>query len=138
MIRKNDPDENYVNGTIGYIQKISSHEIEIKCLDEKVVTIKEEEFEVLDEHDEVVASATNFPITLGWATTIHKSQGASIDRLQINLQKLWEYGQAYVALSRAKNPDQLFIEKWNPASFRCHPEVIAFHKRMLKHNEHTS
>ena len=59
--------------------------------------------------EEVIASASAFPVRLAWAITIHKSQGMSIDNLVCILDRIFSGGQAYVALSRAKDPQKLII-----------------------------
>ena len=52
-----------------------------------------------------------FPIVLAFAMTINKSQGRSLERVGIYIHRpLFSHGQLYVALSRCKNRDQLFIE----------------------------
>jgi ATP-dependent exoDNAse (exonuclease V) alpha subunit len=42
------------------------------------------------------------PIRLSWAYSIHKSQGRTLDQIQVDFSCLFTHGQAYVALSRAK------------------------------------
>ncbi|RYZ95972.1 MAG: hypothetical protein EOP11_24140, partial [Proteobacteria bacterium] len=76
---------------------------------------------------EVVATAKNFPINLAYGTTIHKSQGATLDAVRIRLARLWESGQAYVALSRVRHPDRLFLDGWDPRSIRADESVRTFH-----------
>ncbi len=60
------------------------------------------------------------PLRLGWALTVHKSQGMSLNRLEINLPVAFSPGQAYVAFSRVRTLNGLFVRKFNPgAVFAC-------------------
>jgi len=58
---------------------------------------------------EIKASCTQLPLKLAWAITIHKSQGMTIDYLQIRLDNAFEKGQVYVALSRGISMNQIQI-----------------------------
>jgi ATP-dependent DNA helicase PIF1 len=69
------------------------------------------------------------PLRLAYALTVHKAQGATIDCALIDIgSKTFEYGQAYVALSRLRSLDSLYIHDIDPAAFRAHPKVTAFYR----------
>jgi ATP-dependent exoDNAse (exonuclease V) alpha subunit len=71
----------------------------------------------------------NFPVQLAYATTIHKSQGQTFDRAVMHLKGLWEPGQAYVALSRLRSLEGLYLMDWSQGSFRVDPQVSSFYKQ---------
>jgi ATP-dependent DNA helicase PIF1 len=68
------------------------------------------------------------PLRLAYAITIHKAQGATLDCALIDIgNKTFEYGQAYVALSRVKDLESLYIHDFEPTAFRAHPKVKEFY-----------
>jgi ATP-dependent DNA helicase PIF1 len=68
------------------------------------------------------------PLRLAWATTIHKSQGCTIDRVIINIEDSWDYGQSYVALSRARSMSDIkIIGEVKSKSFKCSKDVKEFY-----------
>jgi len=69
------------------------------------------------------------PLILSWAITIHKSQGCSLDYAMVNIgQDIFEAGQTYVALSRLKSLDGLYISFFSPEKIRVNTKVIEFYK----------
>lgn len=129
MMRKNDTafPQRYVNGSLGYVRRITSDELSINLMNGDFIDVEKEKFSALDGDGKEVMAAWNFPVSLAWATTIHKAQGASLDKLIVDLHALWEPGQAYVALSRVRSGDGLFIERWSPSSIKAEPLVTAFY-----------
>ena len=72
--------------------------------------------------------ATVMPLQFAWAITIHKSQGATLDYLLTDLgSSIFEFGQAYVALSRVKTLKNLALIDIEKESFRLNPRVKAFY-----------
>ena len=74
-------------------------------------------------------SRSQIPLRLAWACTIHKSQGASLDSALIDIGAgNFEYGQAYVALSRVKSMEALYVHDFSPNVFKAHPKVKQFYE----------
>jgi ATP-dependent exoDNAse (exonuclease V) alpha subunit len=128
MLRQNDVEGRWVNGSVGMITKILPEYLKIELANGREIEVEKTTFTMLDAEGQPVASATNFPVNLAYAMTVHKAQGATLDQMQVDLKGLWEPGQAYVALSRARRSAELYIEGWSPASIRTDPRVTAFHE----------
>lgn len=76
----------------------------------------EEEFEI---------SKIQIPLKLAWASTIHSSQGMTLDCVEADIgENIFEYGQAYVVLSRVKSLEGLSLIAFNPHSIMAHPKVL--------------
>ncbi len=72
------------------------------------------------------------PLMLAWAISIHKSQGMTLEKVQMQLANVWECGQAYVALSRAATAAGLHLVNYQPYGIRADPAVIAFHRNIYR------
>jgi len=78
--------------------------------------------------DQTVSSRVQIPLRPAWSISVHKSQGMTIPNLTVNLAGVFEYGQAYVALSRATELSLLTLRGFSEKAFRAHPKVKEFYR----------
>ncbi|KAF5679187.1 mitochondrial dna helicase [Fusarium heterosporum] len=81
---------------------------------------------------EKLATRTQVPLLLAWALSIHKAQGQTLDRVKVDLDRVFETGQAYVALSRSRSIDGLQVLNFDPDKVTVHPKAKAFYKSLEK------
>lgn len=80
---------------------------------------------------EVQAQRQQVPLILAWALSIHKAQGQTLQRVKVDLSRVFERGQAYVALSRATTQTGLQVTGFEPRKVMVHPRVIDFYANMV-------
>lgn len=78
------------------------------------------------------ATVACVPLKLAYAITIHKSQGQSIDGLDVDMKSIWEYGQAYTALSRARSLDNLIVRNFSKKCIKTNPKVVSYYSTIPK------
>lgn len=133
MFRQNDPIGRWINGSLGHVQEIGPKETFVQLLSTgRTVKVERFSFAMIDGDGSVLAEVTNFPLSLAYASTIHKSQGMTIDRLYADLTRLWEPGQAYVALSRVKSTEGLFLSGWTKNSIIADNKVIQYYRKLAE------
>jgi ATP-dependent DNA helicase PIF1 len=77
---------------------------------------------------------SQIPLILSWALTIHKSQGMSLDMAEIDIgSSIFECGQTYVALSRVKSLDGLYLKSFDPKKVLVNSKVKKFNETKLGH-----
>jgi hypothetical protein len=132
MCVKNNFDKGYVNGTLGVV---------VSCgpgVDPTIITaptrehpqgrrvlIEQASWRIEDE-GRVIAEINQYPLRLAWAITVHKSQGMSLDAVEVDLSRSFEPGMGYVALSRVRTLAGLTILGINEAALQVHPEVLQY------------
>jgi len=82
-----------------------------------------------DEYPVIVIG--QIPLVLSWAMTIHKIQGATLQKAEMDIgRSIFEYGQIYVALSRVQSLDGLYLLGFNPLKIKANPKVLAFYEKI--------
>lgn len=84
---------------------------------------------------EIQAQRLQVPLILAWALSIHKAQGQTLQRVKVDLGRVFEKGQAYVALSRATSQAGLQVLRFEPRKVMVHPKVIDFYSNLVSINQ---
>jgi ATP-dependent DNA helicase PIF1 len=130
LIANTDPDSGLVNGSRGIVVGFCpSTELPIveflngvkKPVGTHTWPIEDYEF----------VSRAQVPLRLAYAVTIHKSQGSTLDSALVDIGSgVFEFGQAYVALSRVRSLDALYVYDFEPTAFKAHSKVKEFYKNL--------
>jgi hypothetical protein len=137
MCTKNNSIVGYMNGTLGTVTGFipdTGYPI-ITTHAQEIITIEPVEW-VMESDGKIRARITQIPLRLAWAITVHKSQGMSMDAARIDLSSAFEYGQGYVALSRVRSLDGLYLVGMNETATRVHPEVAAVDSMFRERSKH--
>lgn len=118
-----DIEKGIANGTRGVVRDIDVDWVMIELKDGSLYKVRKYTFET--SHGSI--GIRQMPLILAWAITIHKSQGQTIDFAEIDLgSSIFANGQAYVALSRVRSLDGLYIRSLTRGAFRTSTDVMSF------------
>lgn len=84
----------------------------------------------LTEDGRMRAEISQVPLRLAWAITIHKSQGMSLDAAEVDLSRAFTPGMGYVALSRVRSLDGLFLQGMNNTALHMHPQIYELDEQL--------
>ena len=99
------------------------------------ILIEREEWKIELPSGEIQAQRSQLPLILAWALSIHKAQGQTLERVRIDLKKVFEKGQAYVALSRATSQAGLEVHNFDKNKVMAHPRVAQFYDSLYSVNQ---
>ena len=115
-----------VNGTRGVVTSIKDGtQVLIALRDGREIAIP-----FVTVKDESKVSISYMPLRLAYALTIHRCQGMTLDCVEVDLgSSIFEFGQAYTALSRVRDAASVHVLDLKCESFKCHPDVLEFYNK---------
>ena len=124
-------DKDMVNGSLGYVKEIQGDDKEITKLVVRLDNNIEKEIskvaqELFDAKGEPLISMEQYPCKLAYSASVHKMQGQTLSECFIDFERFFEVNQAYVALSRVKTLQGLYVKNLRKEVIKHSQQVIDF------------
>lgn len=123
-----------VNGARGVVVKFTEGLPVVRFRQSTEYMVKHERWSVKTAGGAIL-SRRQVPLRLAWAFSIHKSQGLTLDCVEMSLARVFEAGQAYVALSRAQSLDTLRVLDFKASQVWADSDVLKFHRELKQRIE---
>ncbi|WP_018289622.1 ATP-dependent RecD-like DNA helicase [Verrucomicrobium sp. 3C] len=122
MVTVNLPDLGLANGSIGFVRRLGSRwvDVEMGGVVKRIGRIQQ---------GNGLNRRTWIPLRLAWSVTIHRAQGLTLDEALVDLDGVFAPGQAYVALSRVRDPNRMTVRNWSRSCVRADPVAVEWLKR---------
>ena len=131
LLINKDIEAGLVNGSRGVIVNFRTDKVPIvQFLHGDPVAIERHRW---TSNDSSALHREQIPLRVAYAITIHKSQGSTLDCALVDIgSSTFEFGQAYVALSRVRSLESLYIHTLDAAKIRAHPTVTRYYEELLE------
>lgn len=131
-----DVEGGLVNGSLGIIDGFTTEGPVVKFYSGRQEIIANNEWEIKEQFVDAngqlkyktIATRIQIPLRLAYATSVHKSQGQTLDCAEIDLNEAWSEGQHYVAISRVRKPEDLKLERFDYNQIKANPECVNFYR----------
>lgn len=135
----------YQNGSLGTVKDVQLNKIYVQLDNGNFVDIGRKSFQKYEYHKAIkvagediekrkIGEVRQYPMRLGYAITIHKSQGQTYDKMNL-APEIFSNGQLYVALSRCKSIENVFISGYiSKRMVMTSSDVLAFYNSPQKYN----
>lgn len=127
MFCANNFDEGFVNGTRAKVIRFSDAGNPVVLTNDGAeIAVMEHTWRSFSDYGRELASVSQYPLRLAWAVTVHKSQGLSLDSALIDLSQAFTPGMGYVALSRVRSLDGLYLAGLNDQALEIDQDIAKF------------
>ena len=129
MLKANvDVSSGLINGSRGVVKSIQNRDsVTVKFVNSGTHIITRWSWDCSDRELNVFAVRSQIPLILAWALTIHSTQSCTIDNVVCDLGvSVFAEGQAYVALSRVRSLEGLYLSAFSPTSIKTNKQALQF------------
>lgn len=132
MFCANNFKEGFVNGTRARVVRFSNagNPVVLTTDGAEISVQPHSWYTYNDSGNHVVAEVSQYPLRLAWAVTVHKSQGLSLDAALIDLSQAFTPGMGYVALSRVRSLEGLYLRGMNDQALELDQDIAKFDKEL--------
>jgi len=125
----NNPKEGYMNGSLGVVIDFSSEDEPIVEFDNgETITVSMYEYRMTNSvSGALLAKVSMMPIKYAWGLSIHRSQGMTLEYVDVDISGVFLPGMAYVGISRCKSIGGLSIRGWNEDIVYADTDVSKFY-----------
>jgi ATP-dependent DNA helicase PIF1 len=113
----------FYNGTRGRVTDFSNGSPVVRLSDGKYIEVRMHDWHI-EINNEIIATASQLPLRLAWAITIHKSQGMSLEAAEVDLSHAFTPGMGYVALSRLQSLNGLYLKDMNKLALVVNRDIL--------------
>ena len=129
LIYNIDTEMGLVNGSRGVVVNFNDGLPVVKFLNGLELLIDYNTWSV-EEDGESILNILQIPLKVAYSCSIHKIQGITLDYVELDMKNIFEDGQAYVALSRARKLEGLCIKNFDEKKIFSNKKAVEFYKKL--------